>query len=218
MHYLIFDTNSRRCIGAITGGQYGGEGLTVPVDTLPNDLQDLVLTADGTVQQDPATALVAAKTMRIAQIKQEAAAHLQVSAWQVERAREREQAGWVQLADVAAVLAGREAVRRSSSAAEEAVLAMTRIEQVQAHTWAPTDVPVPAPRLLTHEQFIQRFDPAEWQAMTEAARESPAMDAWMRRFALATVLNLDDVATQAGVQALEMVGVLATGRAQEVLA
>ena len=161
--------------------------------------------------------LAGVQARRIATIKAEAAAHLASTDWKLERAREREKAGWAQLADVATVLAEREAVRRSSDAAEAAVLALTDAAAVRAFTWAPDAVHVPAPRLLTHEQFIQRFTPAEWEAMTAAARASTAMDAWMRRFTLATFVNLDDPATAAGVQALELAGILAAGRADEIL-
>lgn len=165
-----------------------------------------------------ATALAQAKAARIAAIKAEAAAHLEATAWRVERAREREQAGFASVADLAAVLAQREAIRRSSDAAEAATRELTDIAAVQALAWRPDDVQVPAPRLLTHEQLIQRFTESEWEAMTQAARDNTAMDAWMRRFSMATVINLDDVATQAGVQALEIAGLLAAGRAEEVLA
>ena len=175
-----------------------------------------------TVYYDPATgtaklSLQAIKAQRIAAIKAEAAQHLAASAWKLERATERERAGWVQLADVAAVLAEREAVRRSSDAAEAAVLALQDVAAVQAFAWAPDAVPVPAPRLLTHERFIQRFTPSEWEAMTAAARSNAAMDAWMRRFSLATFVSIEDPATVSGVHALELAGILAPGRATEVL-
>jgi hypothetical protein len=161
--------------------------------------------------------LAGVQALRIDVIKKEAAALIEDTDWRLQRAREREQAGWLHVADVAAVLAEREAIRRSSNAAEAAVLQLTDPAAVQAFTWTSTDVAVPAPRLLTHEQLIQRFTDAEWQTMTEAARGNTAMDAWMRRFALANVISLDDPATVAGVQALEIAGILAPGRAAEIL-
>lgn len=170
------------------------------------------------VRVDAAAKLAHAKASRIAAIKAEAASYLDASSWKLERASEREQAGWVQVADVAAVLAERESVRRSSNSAEDAVLALTDLAAVQAYTWQPDAVAVAVPRLLTHEQFIKRFTEAEWQAMTEAARANAAMNAWMLRFSMATVINLDDLSTQAGVQALELAGLLAMGRAAQVLA
>jgi hypothetical protein len=200
-------------------------GTTTPVDPNGYTLVDAPEGFDGdlsTIDYDDAAgvatlSLAGVQARRIAAIKAEAAAHLASAAWKLERATEREKAGWVQLADVAAVLAEREAVRRSSDAAEAAVLALTDVAAVRAFTWVPDAVQVPAPRLLTHEQFIQRFAASEWEAMTTAARTNAAMDAWMRRFTLATFVNLDDPATAAGVQALELAAILASGRASEVL-
>ena len=200
-------------------------GTTTADDPNGYELVDAPEGFDGdlsTIDYDDATgvatlSLAGVQARRIAAIKAEAAAHLASTAWKLERATEREKAGWVQLADVAAVLAEREAVRRSSDAAEAAVLALTDVADVRAFTWAPDAVQVPAPRLLTHEQFIQRFTAGEWEAMTTAARTNAALDAWMRRFTLATFVNLDDPATAAGVHALEMAAILANGRADEVL-
>lgn len=201
-------------------------GTTTPDDANGYTLVPAPEGFDGdlsTVEYDAAAgtatlSLAGVQARRIAAIKTEAATHLAATAWRLQRASERERAGWLQLADVACVLAERESVRRSSDAAEAAVLALTDVAAVRAFTWAPDAVQVPAPRLLTHEQFIQRFTPPEWEAMTTAARTNAAMDAWMRRFTLAVFVNLDDPATAAGVQALELASILANGRADEVLA
>ena len=53
--------------------------------------------------------------------------------------------------------------------------------------------------------------------MTAAARSNASMDAWMRRFSLATFVSIEDPATVAGVHALELAGILPPGRANEVL-
>ena len=201
-------------IGTTTADDPNGYHLVDAPEGFDGDLS--------TIDYDDATgvatlSLAGVQARRIAAIKAEAARHLASTAWKLERASERERAGWLQLADVATVLAEREAVRRSSDAAEADVVALTDVAAVRAYTWAPDAVPVPAPRLLTHETFIKRFTPTEWEAMTAAARANAAMDAWMRRFQLATFVNLDDPATAAGVQALEMAGILNTGRAAEVM-
>jgi hypothetical protein len=201
-------------IGTTTPADPNGYHLVDAPEGFDGDLASVEFDAQAGVAH---LVLAGVQARRIAAIKAEAAAHLASTAWKLERAMEREKAGWLQLADVATVLAEREAVRRSSDAAEAAVLALTDAAAVLAFTWAPDAVPVPAPRLLTHEQFIRRFTPAEWEAMTAAARASTAMDAWMRRFTLATVVSLDDPATAAGVQALELAGILAAGRADEIL-
>lgn len=201
-------------IGTTTPDDPNGYHLVDAPEGFDGDLASVEYDAEAGVAH---LVLAGVQARRIAAIKAEAAAHLVRTDWKLDRAREREKAGWVQLADVANVLAEREAVRRSSDAAEAAVLALTDVAAVLTFTWAPDAVPVPAPRLLTHEQFIKRFTPAEWEAMTAAARASTAMDAWMRRFALASVVSLDDPATAAGVQALELAGILATGRAAAVM-
>lgn len=178
----------------------------------------LLIFADGVVKVDAAAKLAQAKAARVVQIKAEAAEYIEATDWRLQRAKEREAAGWATLADVDAVLAQREAVRRSSDAAEAAVAACTTLQELAALTWTAADVAVPVPRLLTHEQLIKLFTPEEWEAMTQAARTSAAMDAWMRRFSLASVVNFDDEATVMGIQMLEMAGILAAGRAAEILA
>ena len=225
MQHLIFDTATGRCLGSVQGAAQGYncagvlvDAATIAQDVPLDDLRALLLHADGSVRYAQELVLEQTRAERIAVIKQEAAALLAATAWKVERAREREQAGFEQLADLAAVLAQREAVRRSSSAAEATVQGLGTLAEVQAFTWQPDAVQVPAPRLMTHEQFIQRFTVAEWDGLTGAARASVGMDAWMRRFSMASYVNLDDAATQAGVQALELAGLLGAGRAQEVLA
>ena len=201
-------------IGTTTADDPNGYHLVDAPEGFDGDLSTIDYDDDTGVAT---LSLAGVQARRIAAIKAEAARHLASTAWKLERASERERAGWLQLADVATVLAEREAVRRSSDAAEADVLALTEVAAVRAYTWAPDAVPVPAPRLLTHETFIKRFTPTEWEAMTAAARANAAMDAWMRRFTLATFVNLDDPATAAGVQALEMAGILNTGRAAEVM-
>ncbi|VEB40178.1 Uncharacterised protein [Chromobacterium violaceum] len=131
--------------------------------------------------------------------------------------REREAAGWGTLAEVDAALAGREAIRRSSNAAEQAVDALTDAASVQAFTWT-VDVAVAVPRRLTHKQFMARFTDAEMQGMLKAFGDNPALRPWWERFSLARDISLDDPATQAGVQALEAAGLIGKGRAGEVLA
>ena len=60
-----------------------------------------------------------------------AAARIEATDWKLARAREREAAGWATLAEVDAVLAEREAIRRSSNAAEAAVDAALNTDNVR---------------------------------------------------------------------------------------
>lgn len=157
------------------------------------------------------------KVALVHRIKQEAATRIAELDWKLARAREREAAGWATLAEVDAVLAEREAIRRSSNAAEAAVAALDDVAAVQAFTWR-NEVEVVAPRRLTHKQFTDRFTSEEMQAILAATATNPALNAWWEKFRLARDINLDDLATQGGVQALEIAGLIGEGRAAAVLA
>jgi hypothetical protein len=165
---------------------------------------------------DTVALLERAKAARKARIKAEAARLIEATDWKLARASEREAAGWAALAEVDAVLAEREAIRRSSSAAEADVDALTDVGSVQTFTWS-IDVAVAAPRRLTHKGFSDRFTDAEMQAILAACQANAALNAWWEKFKLARDINLDDPATQGGVQALEIAGLIGEGRAAEVL-
>ncbi len=157
------------------------------------------------------------KAARASQVKAEAAERIAATDWQLTRAREREAAGWGTYAEIDAVLALRESIRQSSSAAEEAVHTLEDAQAVQSFEWG-NSVVVETPRRLTHKQFMDRFTDLEMQAVLTLVAQSTAMRTWWTRFEKAQHVNLTDYATQAGVQALEIAGVLAEGRAAEVLA
>lgn len=170
----------------------------------------------GGLTHDPLVALNRAKAARKALIKNEAANLITASDWKLQRAKERETAGWATLADVDAVLTERESIRRSSGAAELALEALTDVASVQSFTWA-ADVLVIAPRRLTHTQFVGLFTDAELQGILAAAQASPAMGAWWKKFELANGVDLNDRGAQGGLQALEFSGLIGEGRAAEIL-
>lgn len=149
-------------------------------------------------------------------IKAEAAALIAATDWRLERARERETAGWAGLADVDAVLAEREAIRQSSSAAELAVDALTDATAIQSFSWA-VDVPVKPPRRLTLRLFMERFTEPEQAAILAAAETTPAVKTWWTRFQISLGINLDDPATTTGVEALEALKLIGKGRAKQIL-
>ena len=224
MKKLIFDDITRRCIGSIEGAaEFQGRGVCIPLSGLPVDLDlsdpsCLFLASDGaTVFYDASALLTQSKTARRVRIKTEAARLIEALDWKLGRAREREAAGWGTLAEVDAVLAEREAIRRSSDAAEAALDALTDAASVQAFTWS-VDVPVAPPRRLTRRQFTERFTSAELQAVLAAVGANGALRAWWEKFCLADDINLDDPATRAGAQTLEIAGLIGNGRAMEVLA
>lgn len=83
---------------------------------------------------------------------------------------------------------------------------------------APTD-PAPTPvRTLTKLQYMNRFTDGELANIYTAAKSNVAVEIWLEKFKLASEVNLDDTATVAGLQAMEAAGLLAAGRAAEILA
>jgi len=146
MKHLIFDSISRRCVGTIEGdcASFNGDGILVDAGDIPDDvptgdLSGLYLGDDGvTIAYDTTAFLVQAKSARKARIKSEARALIEALDWRLERARERAEAGVSGVESVADVLAQREAIRRSSSAAEDAVDALTDVASVVAFAWSVT--------------------------------------------------------------------------------
>lgn len=87
----------------------------------------------------------------------------------------------------------------------------------------PQPEPEPVLRRLTKLQFIQRFTDVEFATILGATKVNIALEAWYEQFRLATPepdgtsIDLDDPRTQGGVMALEAGGLLALGRAAEIL-
>ena len=218
MQKAIIDLNTNAIVGIANDGFIPEKHqllLDLPEDFNPDDVAEWAYDGQG-LTHDTVALLERAKAARKARIKAEAARLIEATDWKLARAREREAAGWAALAEVDAVLAEREAIRRSSSAAEADVDALTDVGSVQTFTWS-IDVAVAAPRRLTHKGFSDRFTDAEMQAILAACQANAALNAWWEKFKLARVINLDDPATQGGVQALEIAGLIGEGRAAEVL-
>lgn len=85
-------------------------------------------------------------------------------------------------------------------------------------------VPVPAPRRLTKLAYMNRFHDDELAAIYTAAKSVVQVEVMLAKLNAATpdadgtAVDLDDPRTIGGVQALEAVGLIAAGRANEILA
>lgn len=219
MQKAIIDLNTNAIVGIANDGAAPEKHqvfLDLPEDFNPDDVAEWAYDGQG-LTRDTVALLERAKAARKARIKAEAARLIEATSWKLERARERADAGWATLAEVDAVLAEREAIRRSSNAAEAAVDALTDVATVQTFSWS-IDVAVAAPRRLTHKQFSDRFTDAEMRSILAAAEANEALKVWWEKFKLSSDINLDDPQTIAGVQALEMAGLLAPWRAAQILA
>ena len=76
----------------------------------------------------------------------------------------------------------------------------------------------PVPRTITKLEYLRRFTTAERVAIRAAASANPVLDDYLKLMELAQEINLDDADTIAAVQMLEQSGLIAAGRAAEVLA
>ena len=85
--------------------------------------------------------------------------------------------------------------------------------------------PAPAakPTRLSKLDFVQRFTDAEYVGILTAAASSMALTAWMKKFEMATPttdgtsIDLTDPRTIGGVHSLETSGLIAVGRAAQIL-
>ncbi len=212
---LIFDAITRACIGAVDG-PWHGEGVVVEVASMPDDLSILSLSEAGEIVADPTAALTRAKSARVSEIKRQAASNIEALAWRIERAQERERLG-LPGETLQEVLLEREAIRRASSRCEAEINAAQDVTAVQAVQFSVTDADRATPQRLSRLEFLRRFTEAEMEAIVTAAEQSPALKTALLKWQTAEGIVVTDPETVAGVNALEIAGLLAAGRAGEIL-
>ena len=76
----------------------------------------------------------------------------------------------------------------------------------------------PVPRTIIKLEYLRRFTTAERVAIRAAAAANPVLDDYLKLMELAQEINLDDADTIAAVQMMEQSGLIAAGRAAEILA
>lgn len=107
--------------------------------------------------------------------------------------------------------------------------AMSPVEQIDAlavpfadfdHTALPADGVVDAPIVAmtwTKLEYLRRFTQGERIAIRTAARASPELEDYLQLLELATEVRSDDPDIIAALTTLEAVGLIAPGRAAEIL-
>ena len=73
-------------------------------------------------------------------------------------------------------------------------------------------------RVMTKLEFLRRFTQAERVAIRTVAKSNVVLEDYMAMIDLAQEIDTADADTAAGVQMLEQVGLIAEGRAAEILA
>ena len=214
----VVTNDSGNVVGVLDGAQDipGLRVLPAPPDFDPALASEYRLDGEALIH-DPAIVLTRAKAARIAEIKRQAQANIAALAWRLERAQERDRLG-LPGETPEDVLIEREAIRRASNRCEAEINAAQDVAAVQAVTFAVTEADRATPARITRLQFLMRFTDAEMQAIVAAADASPALKAALLKWQTAEGTTLTDPVTQAGVQALEMAGLLAPGRAAQILA
>jgi len=215
---LIIETQTGRIIGATPDASYTREGCIMQVapDGFDMAQSDEWRYNGVSLVHDPLASANRAKANRISQIKSDAAKQIGALSWRIERATERERLGIVGESSTA-VLLEREAIRRASSRCETDVNAAMDATAVQAVQFSVTASDRATPERISRIEFLGRFTDAEMQAFITASKASPALEAYLIKIQSAEGVILTDASTVAGVHALEMAGLIATGRAAEVL-
>jgi hypothetical protein len=81
------------------------------------------------------------------------------------------------------------------------------------------DRPAPAVSAsISKHEFLKRFTPAEYAAIKTAANANAQLDWYWQQFLLAEFIDMADPDTVGGINFLETAGLLAAGRAAEILA
>lgn len=217
---VIIDQATGAVNGVTTDAAFQpGAGVAVidaPEGFEPDLASEYRLGSDGRLVRDPTIALARVKAQRIAEIKRQAAANISALQWRIERAEERDRLG-LPGETVEQVLIEREAIRRASNRCEAEIAEAQDIAAVQAVSFAVTEADYATPLRLTRLAFLRRFTDAEMQAIVAAADQSPALKAALLKWQTSEGIVLTDPATVAGVQALEIAGLIAPGRAAQIL-
>lgn len=81
----------------------------------------------------------------------------------------------------------------------------------------PPPVLEPRKTILTPLELINRFTDQEAKMIIRISKNNEDVELWWIKYNKATYINLEDPQTIAGIQALEQVGIIGTGRANEIL-
>lgn len=201
-------------IGTTTPDDPNGYTLIDPPEGFNNELDGLEYDAQSHTARYNLSAYQARRTN---ELRAQAQTQIEALQWRIERATEREQLG-LPGETVKFVLVEREALRRASNRCAAEVQAADTLDAVRAVRFAVTDADRTTSNRITRLQFLSRFTDAEMQAVIAASDQSPALRSALLKWQTADGIVLTDAATVAGVEALEIAGLLAAGRSAEVLA
>lgn len=88
---------------------------------------------------------------------------------------------------------------------------------MEIHFELPPSQPVAPTTPWTKKEFLLKFTPAEYAAIKAGAASNPTLDYYWTLFNVADNVLKTDPSTIGGINALEAAGLLASGRAAEIL-
>jgi len=145
--------------------------------------------------------------------------------WRIDRAVERDHIG-VAGESVDDVYREREMLRRAGNRSDEYINGLEDLTEIRNHqlTVLPSDTPDDT--VVSTLEFMRRFTPQERKNMrairdkgsAEQATQSQELQDFWELLQLASSVNINDPDTQGGVMMMEAAGLLAAGRANEILA
>ncbi len=71
--------------------------------------------------------------------------------------------------------------------------------------------------ILTKFEYMKRFNDDELAKIYTLAKSNIQLEIWLEKFKTASEVDLTDLTTCSGVRALETAGIIAAGRAEEIL-
>lgn len=218
--YAIFDTDAQNVMGYTDYPEQDfGRDSIVAVELPPmwdEAYRDHAVLIDGKLTIQVASFAL----LKAGSIKAAATSQIDAMAWRLDRARERDTIG-AEGETVTEVLTARESIRRAASRAEAEVMQLTTADEVAGYSWEVTPADIPVPTRMTIYAFLRRFTNDEAVAIDLASYGETAEAAGVRRYTSlvtnARTIDLSLAELRDGVNALEATGILAEGRATEIL-
>jgi len=213
MKNLIFNKDTRQCIGILEGNinGYNGSGLYVAAPTEPIDDISNIFLADDNITIIPATTSLLAFA--------DAARKSDDTEGVLLKSKIRIEKQWaiseIRASDYIAPL------KDHSHYYAYIMYRASLREYYNLTDFTGVERPILDKTIknsLTKFQFMSRFTSAERIAINTAATQSAELADWLDLFKLTEEMNLNDPQTIAGVQMLEAGGIIGVGRANEILA
>lgn len=166
--------------------------------------------------QDVQLDITAHRNAKIQAVQEQVRRLIDDSSWRTQRAEERDLLG-IAGETPQQVLAYREAIRQAGDRAERELAILDSVDGINAYAFEIRESDYPVIAHLTHLQFLRRFTADERTAITKLRAKQPQINDYFTLLELAKFVNPYDPDVILGVNMLEQSGVIAKGRAGQIL-